>query len=175
MFVVPSIYASSSWKTTDNDLVLRTVRELRLQDIQNKIQLATTPDLYRSYNEMTLCLQSLAMTYSDIMSLTSIGKTYEGRDLWMVKLSDNVSQEEKEPGILFMGAHYGNEKPSYEVCLFLIQYLVEQYENNSLPEIRDKINSTQIYVIPMVNPDDVAAGTRKNCAPNYGSLEKKQK
>ncbi len=32
-------------------------------------------------------------TIPDIMSLTSIGKTYEGRDLWMVKLSDNV-----EPG-----------------------------------------------------------------------------
>ena len=63
------------------------------------------------------------------MSLTSIGKTYEGRDLWMVKLSDNVNQEEDEPGVLFMAAHHGNEWPGVEICLFFIRYMVENYEN----------------------------------------------
>jgi carboxypeptidase T len=173
MLIVPSTYASFSWRTTDDDLVLETVREQRLRDIQNKIQAATTTDLYRSYDEMTVYLQSLAVNYSDIMSLSSIGKTHEGRDLWMVKLSDHVDQEEEEPSVLFMGAHHGNEKPSYEVCLFFIQYLVEQYANNSLPEVRDAINITQIYVLPMVNPDGVEAGTRKNCAPNHGSFGQK--
>jgi carboxypeptidase T len=129
---------------------------------------STEPYHYHTYQELTAELHSLQANHSDIMSLTSIGKTYEGRDLWMVKLSDNVNQEEGEPGVLFMGAHHGNEKPSYEVCLFFIHYMVEQYGNNSLSEIRDAINSTQIYVIPMVNPDGVEANTRKNCAPNHG-------
>ncbi len=168
ILIVPSIYASSSWEKTDDVLVLRTVREQRLKDIQNKIPLVTTAGPYHTYDEMTLLLKNLAVNYSNTMSLTSIGKTYEGRDLWMVKLSDNVNQEEDEPGVLFMGAHHGNEKPSYEVCLFFIQYMVEQYGNNSLPDIRDAINNTQIYVIPMVNPDGVEAGTRKNRAPNHG-------
>jgi carboxypeptidase T len=123
---------------------------------------------YHTYQEMTDELHSLQMNHSDIMSLTSIGKTYEGRDLWMVKLSDNPNQDEAEPGVLFMGAHHGNEKPGYEVCLFFIQYMVEQYENSSLPEIRNAIDTTQIYIIPMVNPDGVEADTRKNCAPNHG-------
>ena len=123
---------------------------------------------YHTYQEMTDELHSLQVNHSDIMTLTSIGKTYEGRDLWMVKLSDNVVQEEKEPGVLFMGAHHGNEKPGYEVCLFFIKYMVEHYDNSSTPEVRNAMDTTQIYIIPMVNPDGVEADTRKNCAPNHG-------
>jgi carboxypeptidase T len=129
---------------------------------------STDPYHYHTYQELTDELHSLQENHSEIMSLTSIGKTYEGRDVWLVKLSDNVSLDENEPGILFMGAHHGNEKPSYEVCLFFIRYMVEQYENSSRPEVRSALESTQIYVIPMVNPDGVEANTRKNCAPNHG-------
>jgi len=131
---------------------------------------ATTLDQfhYRTYQEMTDLLQSLAVNHTDIMSLSSIGTTYQGRTIWMVKLSDNVSVEESEPGVLFMGAHHGNEKPSYEVCLFFIEYMVENYDNESMGELKEVLDSTEIYLIPMVNPDGVEADTRKNCAPNYG-------
>jgi carboxypeptidase T len=125
---------------------------------------------YHTYQEMTDELHALQVNHSAVMSLTSLGKTYEGRDLWMVKLSDNVEQEENEPGVLFMGAHHGNEKPGYEVCLFFIKYMVEHYDNSSTPEVSEAFNTTQIYLIPMVNPDGVEANTRKNCAPNHGSF-----
>lgn len=123
---------------------------------------------YHTYQEFTDELHALQANHSDIMSLTSIGKTYEGRDLWMVKLSDNVALEEHEPGVLFMGAHHGNEKPGYEVCLFFINYMIAHYDNSSTPEVRAAMDTTQIYLIPMVNPDGVEANTRKNCAPNHG-------
>jgi carboxypeptidase T len=132
------------------------------------------PYHYHTYQEMTDELHSLQANHSDIMTLSSIGKTYEGRDIWLVKLSDNVTQEENEPGVLFMGAHHGNEKPSYEVCLFFIKYMVEHYENSSLPEVRNAIDITQIYLIPMVNPDGVEANIRKNCAPNHGPFGRSQ-
>jgi carboxypeptidase T len=125
---------------------------------------------YHTYQEMTDLLQSLQVNHSDIMSLTSLGKTYEGRDIWMVKLSDHVEQEEAEPGVLFMGAHHGNEKPGYEVCLFFIQYVVDHYTNATTPEVREAVDNTQIYLIPMVNPDGVEANTRKNMEPNHGPL-----
>jgi carboxypeptidase T len=153
---------------------------------------------YFTYQEMTEFLHSLAQKYPDIMMVTSIGKTFQGRDIWMVKLSDNVSNDEREPGVLFMGAHHGNEKPSYEVPLFFIKYMVENYskpnidndhdgllneddidgvdndgdhlidEDPSEDRVREVINTTQIYLIPMVNPDGVEADSRKNCAPNHG-------
>jgi len=123
---------------------------------------------YHTYQELTDELHSLQVNHSDIMSLTSIGKTYGGRDIWMVKVSDNVDQEEDEPGVLFMGAHHGNEWPGVEICLFFIRYIVEQYDNDTILEIQNAINTTQIFLIPMVNPDGVMADSRKNCAPNHG-------
>jgi carboxypeptidase T len=153
--------------TSTNKQTLQQLREQRLTDLQNHAPIVTT-GVYHTYDEMTLQLQSLATTYADIMSLASLGKTYEGRDIWIVTLSDDVTQQQDEPEVLFMGAHHGNEKPSYEVLLYFIEYLVEHYQNSSTPEVGKVINSTQIYVIPMVNPDGVQADTRKNCAPNHG-------
>ena len=158
------------------------------------------PHQYFTYLEMTDLLHTLQENYSDIMLLESIGTTYEGRNIWMVKLSDNVNEDEDEPGVLFMGAHHGNEKPSFEALIFFIQHMVVNYskvntdddddgtmnedpidgidndgdglvdEDPSEDKVRDAIDNTQIFLIPMVNPDGVEANSRKNCAPNYGSF-----
>ncbi len=143
---------------------------------------ALAPYHYDTYTEMTQELQTLAAQHPDIMSLTSIGRTYQGRDLWLVKLSRNVTTEEHEPSLLFMGAHHGNEKPGPAVLLFFIKCMVENYtkpstecvsggyNNDSVSpdQVRSVLNSTQIYLIPMVNPDGYEANTRKNCVPNHG-------
>jgi carboxypeptidase T len=146
---------------------LSAIRDQRLYDFQHHVP--TSPlSIYHSYAEMTSLLLDLAANHPDIMKLTSLGKTYEGRDLWLVKLSDNVSQEENEPEVLFLGSHHGNERPGYEVLIYFIQYMAEYYQNTSA--VREAIDKTQIYVIPMMNPDGVEAGTRKNMEPNHGSF-----
>jgi len=156
------------------------------------------PYHYFTYKEMINLFQNLSQNHSDIMSLKSIGKTYQGRDIWLVKLSDNVNENEKEPEVLLMGAHHGNEKPSFEVLIYFIKYAVETYRKNNTDDdqdgllnediidgfdndndglvdedpsedrLREVVNNTQIFLIPMVSPDGVEANTRKNCAPNYG-------
>lgn len=129
---------------------------------------------YHTYENMTTMLQNLAANHSDIMELFSIGTTYQGRTIWAVKISDNVQQEENEPQVLFMGAHHGNEKPGTEVCLRFIQYLVDNYhasdKDPSGYSVSTLVNDTEIYVIPMVNPDGYAADQRENKEPNHGSF-----
>lgn len=161
---------SSSEGSLHGDLWVEAVRRQQRIDLWNENPARGPAGVYHTYDEMTALLWNLAENHSEIMSLTSIGKTYEGRDLWMVKLSDNVSQDEEEPGVLFMGAHHGDEKPSYEVCLYFLIYMVEHYDDNNTAEVRDAVDNNQIYIIPMVNPDGVEAGTRKNRSPNYGSF-----
>ena len=161
--------------------------------------LSTTPYEYYTYDTMTALLLNLSQAYPEIMTLTSIGTTYEGREIWMVKLSDNVTTEEDEPGVLLMGAHHGNEKPSFEVLIYFIKYIVETYQmentdtdkdgtinedpidgidndNDGVTDedpveerVRDVLGNTEIYIIPMVNPDGVEYGWRKNREPNYGA------
>ena len=162
----------------------------------------TIPYNYSTYQEMTDILTNLEENYSTIMLLKSIGITYEGRHIWMVKLSDNVDQNENEPGALLMGAHHGNELPSYESLIFFIEYMVVNYgksntdddndgtvnedpidgkdndQDNTVDEdpsedrVRAVIDNTEIFIIPMVNPDGVEYTLnhdqwRKNREPIY--------
>ena len=76
---------------------------------------------------MTECLITLSEQYPDIVRLESIGTTYEGRSIWMMKISDNPDQDENEPAVFFMGAHHGNEKPSYESLIFFLEFIVKTY------------------------------------------------
>jgi carboxypeptidase T len=164
----------------------------------NLKSLVYSPYHYFTYPEMTVLLQNLQENHSDIMNLESIGTTYEGRDIWMVKLSDNANVNENEPGVLFMGAHHGNEKASFEVLIYFIRHMINSYDKDNFDDdndqqinedpidgidndndgaidedpsedrVREAIDNTQIFIIPMVNPDGVEANSRKNCAPNHG-------
>lgn len=151
---------------------------------------------YYNYDNMKRDLYELYENHSDIMYLESLDKTYQGRDIWLVKLSDNVENDEKEPNILLMGAHHGNERISYEILIFFIKSIIENYskpntdndkdgainedpidgidnDNDGVTDedidedrVRNAVNNCQIYLIPMVNPDGVEAGSRKNCNPD---------
>ncbi|MBA3043568.1 zinc carboxypeptidase, partial [archaeon] len=131
---------------------------------------AEEQNTYHSYASMTTELTGLAESHSDIVSMFSIGTTYEGRELWVIKLSDNPDIDESdEPDVLYMGAHHGNEKPSYEVLIYFINYIVEKYYENSDEggRVRYVVNNRELYIVPMVNPDGVDADERKNREPNY--------
>ena len=95
--------------------------------------LSVEPYEYYTYPKMTQLLIDLEKNNTDIMSLSSIGTTYEGREIWLVKLSDNVDFDEGEPSVLFMGAHHGNEKPSFEVLIFFIKYMIEKFRSSIKP------------------------------------------
>ena len=155
---------------------------------------------YHTYETMTSLLSQIHDNHSDITDLQSLGTTYEGRIIWSMKISDNPKIKEEEPAVLLLGSHHGNEKPAYESLIFFIDYITTAYdlvgidndedgvvdeddfdgldndqdgiidEDPSEQRIHSLIDSTEIFVIPMVNPDGVAYDWRKNREPNYGSF-----
>ena len=48
-------------------------------------------------------MHAIAAAHPDIASSARIGKSYQGRELWMLKISDNVAVDEAEPEVLFTG------------------------------------------------------------------------
>jgi len=125
---------------------------------------------YHSYESMTSELEGLAKKHSDIVSMFSIGTTYEGREIWVMKISDNPNTDESdEPDVLYMGAHHGNERPSYEVLIYFVNHVVEKYYENSKEgnRVRYVVNNREMYIVPMINPDGADADERKNREPNY--------
>lgn len=126
---------------------------------------------YSTYEELTDLLTKLHTQYPDIFTYYSLNKTYQGRDIWVVKISDNVQINESEPQILFLGGVHGNERPGFQAVIFSFQAIVENYTTPCVNEsftarIRKIVNSTELFFIPMVNPDGIEAFTRKNCKPN---------
>lgn len=118
------------------------------------------PPEYHTYKSMTDELKALEASYSDIADLDSIGTTWEKRIIWALKISDSVDQEEDEAAVFVAGCHHGNEILSVEVPMYLINYLLKNYDADST--IAYLVDSREIWFVPMVNPDGHTAITRRN-------------
>lgn len=121
---------------------------------------------FHNYSELTQALQQMAAANSDIASLSSIGKSVEGRDIWMMRLT---TASEGAPGTVFMGGHHAREHVSVEVPLRLIQYLIAEHKAQN-PRIVSLLNTYDVYIIPAVNPDgkefDIATGKYQHWRKN---------
>ena len=56
---------------------------------------------YHNYAEMVHVIKAAQTAHPDIVKVFSIGKSYLGRDIWAVKVSDNVATDENEPEVMF--------------------------------------------------------------------------
>ncbi|NOZ08830.1 MAG: hypothetical protein GXO91_08170 [FCB group bacterium] len=140
---------------------------------------------YRDYQTLTSDLENIAATYSSITSLSSLGPSQANlyfqdgnaaytdyqHEIWVLKLSDNPDVEEDEPNIFFVSETHAREPISLEVDMNLLNYLLAAYGTDE--QITNWINSTQIWFVPLINPDGhklVIDGThlmhRKNMRDN---------
>lgn len=119
---------------------------------------------YHNYDRLLRDLTDLQDQNSDILRIVSIGKSGEGRDLIAVHINTNASELSggvlsKKPGVIYMGAHHAREHLSVEVPLKFAQYLMT---NRRSPIVSPLLDSRDIWIIPMVNPDgaefDVSTG-----------------
>jgi len=134
------LYADSLWEATKNtDDPLRS---------------------YHTYQELRAELMQIAADNPTICHLDSIGATTQGRGLWFMRISDNVEVEEAEPEFKYIAAMHGNEVVGKEMCMYLINYLVDNY--GILPRVTDLVNNTEIWIMPSMNPDGTAAASRYN-------------
>jgi len=96
--------------------------------------------------------------------------TVEGRAIEALKISDNVLVDEDEPCILVACSHHAREITTPEEALDLIERLTAGYGVN--PTLTQLINTHEIWIVPVVNPDGVNtvwtsnALWRKNRRPN---------
>lgn len=109
-------------------------------------------DRYHSYNEMSSILKRIAGSHKDIITLKSIGKTRENRDIWLVTVSNKKTGDPDKKNALFLaGGIEADHIIGSETVLGTIQYLINQYGKND--EVTDLIDSHTSYFIPRLNPD----------------------
>ncbi|TYK49021.1 M14 family metallopeptidase [Actinomadura decatromicini] len=133
---------------------------------------------YHTYAEMRQEVDSVVAAHPQIASKFVAGKSYEGRDIVGVKISDNVATDENEPEMLVIANIHARERLTAEQALDYLGQLTKGYGTNS--RITNLVNENEIYLMPMVNPDgqvyDMTSDTqpgrmwRKNRQPNPTSV-----
>lgn len=106
---------------------------------------------YHNYEETAAMLQELAGRYPDLAQVVSIGRSLEGRELNLLKISNHPGEEEAEPSIYIVGGTHAREWISVEVPLLLARQLLENYAGDAA--VRRLLDGAQIYIMPLLNPD----------------------
>jgi carboxypeptidase T len=106
---------------------------------------------YHSYKELERDLLALQDSYPELARVFRIGRSLEGRNIYAIKISDNVNQDEEEPEVLFIGCHHAREWISVEVPYLLGKYLLENYGTDS--EVKSLVDASEIWIVPLLNPD----------------------
>ncbi|MBQ9307931.1 MAG: hypothetical protein IJ229_08410 [Clostridia bacterium] len=107
-------------------------------------------DHYFRPDEVHRYLQSLKKAYPDLVSLSSVGKTYEGRDITLVTLSGKGSISDR-PALSIDGCIHASEVASTMGVLYTLQKLCASYgEDETVTRLLDR---NIIYAIPMINQD----------------------
>jgi carboxypeptidase T len=117
------------------------------------IEFPVGEEKFHTYDELSAGLKKLAKDYAALVTVFSIGKSLEGRELWAIKIGQEPSDEKEgdKPAIAFMGTHHAREHVSTEVPLQFAHDLLAQEATDS--EIKELLKTTDIYIIPLVNPD----------------------
>ncbi|MFZ8933733.1 MAG: M14 family metallopeptidase [Bacteriovoracaceae bacterium] len=108
---------------------------------------------FHTYDETNKLFKDLSQNNPDIAEFITIGETHEKRKINGIRITHEKNRTSQNfiPGILFLGTHHAREHISTEVPIFLAQYLIENYKKSE--DIRKLIQSRDIYIIPIVNPD----------------------
>jgi carboxypeptidase D len=115
---------------------------------------------YNSYESMTSMLEAYVADFPAIARLYTLGQSVQGRELWAMRISDNPDDEEDEPEFKYVGGMHGDEPVGTELCLYFIGLLLNQYGLS--PRVTNLIDSTEIWIVPRMNPDGFELARRSN-------------
>ena len=100
---------------------------------------------FHTYAEIGAAAKAVADAHPAIARRFSIGKSYQGREIWAMKISDNVATDEAEPEVLFDGGHHADEHMGVEMALQIMHWLVDGY--GTTPRITNIVNSREIWIV----------------------------
>lgn len=107
---------------------------------------------YNTYEGITSICERLEKAYPELVKLISIGKSYEGKDIWLLEITERESKKaEEKPGFYIDGNIHSNEIQGSEFSLYTAWYLVESYYHNTF--INQLLKEKVFYIAPTINPD----------------------
>ena len=126
---------------------------------------------YHSYAQVGQDLDGLVEKYPGLCQKVSLGKSYQGREIWALRISENIDSQAagQRPGVVITGCHHAREWMSVEIPLHVAHQLLDNFESD--PEARRRVQKAETWIVPLVNPDGYERSRsedpwwRKNCRP----------
>lgn len=161
-------YASRA-KTKDVD------PEIFRKTLKTEMKLGSMAGFY-TLKEVEAKLDELYEKYKKTGLITkkkSIGKSYEKRDIYFVKISDNATKDESkvEPQVLYTALTHAREPAGMMTVIYFMHYLLENYETDQ--RVKNIVDNKELFFIPVVNPDGYAYNEKTN--PNGGGMLRKNR
>eukprot|EP00118_Oscarella_pearsei_P024469 m.306135 g.306135 ORF g.306135 m.306135 type:complete len:430 (+) comp40995_c0_seq1:1471-2760(+) len=126
---------------------------------------------YHRYEDIFAWYEEKNQTYPNLVRMVIAGASYEERPMPAVHITAGSSEEKLK--IYFQCQIHAREWISGAVCMFIVDYLLENYGQDE--RVTDILDRLDIIVIPFVNPDgysytwDGDRLWRKNRQINSGS------
>ncbi len=118
---------------------------------------AAVPATYSDLNGILDQMQAIATAHPDIAQMVDLTATYntpptaEGRHMFALKISDNVTIDEDEPAMLIVSTHHAREISTPLITLGAADRLTAGYGSD--PRITAAVDGHEIWIAPVWNPD----------------------
>ena len=120
---------------------------------------------YYDYQGITELTEKIADAHPDLVKRSSIGKSYEGREMWMLTITNyKKGDADKKPAMYIDGNIHSNEIQGTEVALYTAWYLTEAF--GEIDFITELLNDKTFYIIPTISPDAREHFMKKPNNPN---------
>lgn len=115
-------------------------------------EVAASWNQYYNYQGISDLTKKLADAHPDLVKRTSIGKSFEGRDIWLLTVSNSKERNpDRKPAIYIDGNIHSNEIQGTEMAMYTAWYLAEMFDSNDF--INQLLDEKTFYIVPTINPD----------------------
>jgi murein tripeptide amidase MpaA len=109
-------------------------------------------DRYYRYPDLTRALEQIAAARPDLVRLQSIGRSFEGRDIWLACVTNRATGEAQDkPAFWVDGNIHATEVAGSAACLYLLHTLIAGHGSDA--DITRCLDTRAFYVCPRLNPD----------------------
>ena len=109
-------------------------------------------DRFYRYAELTAILQGFAAEHPGLVSLESIGKSHEGRDIWVLTVTHLATGPAADkPAFWVDGNIHATEVAASAASLYFLHTLVSQFGQD--PDTTRALDTRAFYICPRINPD----------------------
>jgi murein tripeptide amidase MpaA len=109
-------------------------------------------DTFYRHDALTQLLADYAAAHPELVSVVSIGKSYEGRDIWLAVVTNAATGiDTDKPAFWADGNIHAAELTASTACLYYLHQLVTGHGHDA--QITQLLDTRVVYLCPRLNPD----------------------